>query len=105
MKSAQSVREELAVAGTVQVLVVLSIEEQLEGEGETPRRPGGRREGWGRGWEKGKEEERGRGEERTGKGRGGEWRGREGMREEEGTREQGRGGEGSGGGEDRGPLL
>ena len=35
------------MAGTVQVLVVLSTEEQLEGEGETPRRPG--REGSGRG--------------------------------------------------------
>ena len=40
MKSAQSVRGEPTAAGTVQVLVVLSTEEQLEGEGETPRRPG-----------------------------------------------------------------
>ena len=42
MKSAQSVRGEPTAAGTVQVLVVLSTEEQLEGEGETPRRPGRR---------------------------------------------------------------
>ena len=42
MKYAQSVRGEPTVAGTVQVLVVLSTEEQLEGEGETPTRPGGR---------------------------------------------------------------
>ncbi len=37
-------REEPTAAVTVQVLVVLSTEEQLEGEGETPRRPG-----WGKG--------------------------------------------------------
>ena len=48
MKSAQSVREELMAAVTVQVLVLLSTEEQLEGEGETPRRPGGRGEVKGR---------------------------------------------------------
>ena len=42
MKSAQSVRGEPTAAGTVQVLVVLSTEEQLEGEGETPTRPGRR---------------------------------------------------------------
>ena len=35
-------REEPTAAGTVQVLVVLSTKEQLEGKGETPRRPGGR---------------------------------------------------------------
>ena len=55
MKSTQSVREEPSAAVTVQVLVEMSTEEQLEGEGETPRRPGrgegGRRErrGVGRG--------------------------------------------------------
>ena len=44
-----SVREELIVARTVQVLMLLSTEEQLEGEGETPRRPGrSGREGRGR---------------------------------------------------------
>ena len=42
MKSAQSVRGEPTVADTVQVLVVLSTEEQLEGERETPTRPGRR---------------------------------------------------------------
>ena len=40
MKSAQSVREELTGADTVHVLVVLSVEEQFRGEGETPKRPG-----------------------------------------------------------------
>ena len=40
MKSTQSVREEPTAAVTPQVLVELSTEEQLEGEGETPRRPG-----------------------------------------------------------------
>ena len=43
VKLAQSVREELIAADTVHVLVMLSVEEQLEGEGETPRRPGRRR--------------------------------------------------------------
>ena len=33
-------REELTVAGTVQVLVLLSTEEQLKRKGVTPRRPG-----------------------------------------------------------------
>ena len=56
MKSAQSVREELMAAVTVQVLVVLSTEEQLEEEGETPRRPGGG--GRGRGGEGSVREER-----------------------------------------------
>ena len=45
MKSAQSVRGEPTVAGTVQVLMVLSTEEHLEGEGETPTRPGRRGRG------------------------------------------------------------
>ena len=45
MKSAQRVREEPTAADTVHVLVLLSVEEQLEGEGETPRRPGMRRGG------------------------------------------------------------
>ena len=55
MKSTQSVREEPSAAVTVQVLVEMSTEEQLEGEGETPRRPGrgeggrGERRGVGRG--------------------------------------------------------
>ena len=40
MKSAQSVRGEPSLARTVQVLVVLFTEEQLEGVGETPTRPG-----------------------------------------------------------------
>ena len=48
MKSAQSVREEPAAADTVHVLVVLSVKEQLEEEGETTRRPGRRRGGEGR---------------------------------------------------------
>ena len=55
MKSAQSVRGEPSLARTVQVLVVLSTEEQLEGEGETPTRPGRRGSGG---------EPRGRGGER-----------------------------------------
>ena len=59
MKSAQSVRGEPTAAGTVQVLVVLSTEEQLEGEGETPTRP--------RRWAGGEEGRRGEGE---GEGRG-----------------------------------
>ena len=52
MKSAQSVRGEPTVAGTVQVLVVLSTEEQLEGY--TPTRPGR--------WAGGEERRRGEGE-------------------------------------------
>ena len=67
MKSAQSVRGEPTVACTVQVLVVLSTEEQLEGEGETPRRPGRMGSGGeGRGGEEWRVEERRRGEERRG---------------------------------------
>ena len=49
VKSAQSVTEELIAADTVHVLGMLSVEEQLEEKGATPRRPGKRR---------GKEEEK-----------------------------------------------
>ena len=49
VKSAHSAREELIAADTVHVLGMLSVEEQLEEKGATPRRPGKRR---------GKEEEK-----------------------------------------------
>jgi len=61
VKLAQRMREEPVAAGTVHTLAVLFVGVQLEGEGETPRRPGRRRR-------RGKAGKRGRGMERVGRG-------------------------------------